>query len=67
MSASSLASGTDRTLDLSSTWIAMWRRDAVEKTGSDADVGNVAGRQDEGERFAFSIGHSVGLAGPPAT
>nr|WP_263969083.1 hypothetical protein [Roseomonas sp. SXEYE001]MCV4210125.1 hypothetical protein [Roseomonas sp. SXEYE001] len=43
------------------------RRDAVEQVGSDADVGDVAGCQDEGERSAFSIGHSVDLAGPPAT
>lgn len=45
---------------------ATWRRDAVEQVGGDADVGDVAGRQDEGERSAFSIGHSVDLAGPPA-
>jgi len=41
--------------------------DVIQQRGGHADVGDVAGRQDESERFAFSIGHSVDLAGPPAT
>ncbi len=47
--------------------------DAVQQAGGDADVGDGARRQDEGERSAFSIGHSTcagradpGLAGAAA-
>ena len=45
---------------------ARWR-DVVEQRGGDGDVGDVARRQDEGERFALRIGQSVDLAGTPAT
>jgi hypothetical protein len=45
---------------------ARWR-DVVEQRGGDGDVGDVARRQDEGERFALRIGQSVDLAGAPAT
>ena len=45
---------------------ARWR-DVVEQRGGDGDVGDVARRQDEGDRFALSIGQSVDLAGAPAT
>ena len=46
---------------------ALRRRDIVEQRGRDADVGNVAWRQDEGDRLALSVGQSVDLAGPSAT
>ena len=39
----------------------------LQQGGGDADVGNVAWRQDEGDRFALSVGQSVDLAGPSAT
>jgi len=42
-------------------------RNTVEQSGGEADVSDVAWRQDEGERPALSVGHSVDLAGPPAT
>ena len=45
---------------------ARWR-DVVEQRGGDGDVGDVARRQDEGDRFALSIGQSVDLAGAPTT
>ena len=43
------------------------RRDVIEKSVCNADVGDVAWRQDECDRSALSIGQSVDLAGPPAT
>lgn len=46
---------------------AFRRRDIVEQRSCDADVGNVAWRQDEGDRLALSVGQSVDLAGPSAT
>ena len=46
---------------------ALRRRDIVEQSSGDADVGDVAGRQDEGDRLALSVGQSVDLAGPSAT
>ena len=46
---------------------ALRRRGIVEQRGRDADVGNIAWRQDEGDRLALSVGQSVDLAGPSAT
>jgi hypothetical protein len=43
------------------------RGDIIEQGGGDADAGDVAGRQDEADRLALSVGQSVDLAGPPAT
>jgi hypothetical protein len=43
------------------------RGDVIEQGGRDADVGDVAGRQDEADRLALSVGQSVDLAAPPAT
>ena len=43
------------------------RRDVVEQGPGDADVGDVAWRQDKGDRLALSGGQSVDLAGPSAT
>jgi hypothetical protein len=41
---------------------APWRGDIVKQSGSGADVGDVAGRQDEGGRLALSIGQNVDFA-----
>ena len=41
---------------------ALWRSDLVEQRGCDADVGDVARRQDKGDRLALSVGQSVDLA-----
>ena len=46
---------------------APWRRDVVEQGLGDADVSDVARRQDEGDRLALSVGQSVDLAGPSTT
>jgi len=46
---------------------ATGRCDVVEQRRGNADVGDVAGCQDEGDRSALSVGQSVDLAGPPAT
>jgi hypothetical protein len=43
------------------------QRDVIEKSVCNADVGNVAWCQDEGDRSALSVGQSVDLAGPSAT
>jgi hypothetical protein len=45
---------------------ARWR-DIVEQSGCRTDIGDVTGRQDEGDRLALSVGQSVDLAGPSAT
>lgn len=41
--------------------------DIVEQGSGRTDVRDVARRQDEGDRFALSVGQSVDLAGPSAT
>jgi hypothetical protein len=41
--------------------------DVVEQSVGDADVGDIAWRQDKGDRSALSVGQSVDLAGPPTT
>ncbi len=46
---------------------AAWCGDAFKQRRRNTDVGDVARCQDEGDRFALSIGQSVDLAGPPAT
>ena len=46
---------------------AFRRRDLVEQRSGDADVGDVAWRQDEGDRLALSVSQSMDLAGPSAT
>lgn len=43
------------------------RRRILEQGSGNADVGDVAKCQDEGERLALSVGQSMDLAGPPAT
>ena len=43
------------------------RRDVVEQGLRNADVGNFARRQDEGDRLVLSVGQSVDLADPSAT
>jgi hypothetical protein len=38
--------------------------DALDQSGGSADIGDVAGHQDKGDRLASSIGQSMDRAGP---